>query len=876
MKKALFVLSVFILASVSFGFDVTFYVAKNGNDDFSGRLPGVNQNKTDGPFATLERAREAVKELRDEKGDVAGEINVLLREGVYRMEDTFLLEPEDGGNKKLEIIYRSREREKAVISGGVVIEDWERVKGDLPGLPEEAKGKIWSAEIEKDFKPHFMYVDGEPVGISEFPNGEFLEGDEGIREFGDPGPEGQKIKFPESVKEFIEYLPDNGDVEMSWIPIIWANGISVLKDFDVENNTAMRHSKNVLYKGNSKKDWMRGNRFKLLNAIPFINKKGEWCYDSDEGKIYWWPMVDNPDEHEVVCPKLYELFRLEGDEEKGEYVTDVTIEGLTFKHTDRMPEDEWPDEWLKRNFENPDAAVYMTGVENVTFKGNKVIDVGTYGVTLTNYAQKIQVVGNEIARTGCGGVQLFGYGPGTKDVNKNNIVKRNNIQDIGTSNYMHSAGISIFQSGHNEVTHNFLEDLPYAGIVIVGAHREYFNDYMKNGGWDPEKDKVYHHMDSYGNYKAQYNVRWNDFPEGTYKRMMKGENDFVHTDLYPYLHSRENLIAYNIVSKAMSFLKDGGALYPWACGKDNRWYCNIVLDSGDKSIYMDDYTLNTYIENNVCWRNGGTIAKKNGGESFWYGNSFGSEIRPEGYFDLLDEIMKDVKRDGGWPGDVELEKPSVCIDIDNGRLFTDKKWIRMETDVERAEIRYTRDGSEPTMESTYYDLPFPIYTSAKIRAKVFFKGEPVGESDYVPFVKIKEPVKPDVYFTDLDYELKEAKNKLVHFNSNVSKIFGTKFYNALNMYCDDEYICELEPEYKRFVAMIGIDDVSDPRASTVFEVKIDGETVYKSKKMTLESKPVHIDIPIPDGSEKISLKGTGFSVFYWVFGDWVNAGFMLE
>lgn len=42
----------------------TLYVATNGNDDWSGKLAEPNVAKTDGPFATLERARDAVRELK--------------------------------------------------------------------------------------------------------------------------------------------------------------------------------------------------------------------------------------------------------------------------------------------------------------------------------------------------------------------------------------------------------------------------------------------------------------------------------------------------------------------------------------------------------------------------------------------------------------------------------------------------------------------------------------------------------------------------------------------------------------------------------------------------------------------------------------------
>jgi len=41
----------------------TFFMAKNGNDAWSGKLSFPNEEKTDGPFATLARARDAVREI---------------------------------------------------------------------------------------------------------------------------------------------------------------------------------------------------------------------------------------------------------------------------------------------------------------------------------------------------------------------------------------------------------------------------------------------------------------------------------------------------------------------------------------------------------------------------------------------------------------------------------------------------------------------------------------------------------------------------------------------------------------------------------------------------------------------------------------------
>ena len=43
-----------------------FFVATNGNDQWSGRLPAPSGKGADGPFATLPRALKAVREARQQ------------------------------------------------------------------------------------------------------------------------------------------------------------------------------------------------------------------------------------------------------------------------------------------------------------------------------------------------------------------------------------------------------------------------------------------------------------------------------------------------------------------------------------------------------------------------------------------------------------------------------------------------------------------------------------------------------------------------------------------------------------------------------------------------------------------------------------------
>ena len=66
---------------------LVFYVSVSGNDAWSGRLSAPNAQKSDGPFATLERARDAVRAARIT--GLRAPATVFVRGGVYPMTQRF-------------------------------------------------------------------------------------------------------------------------------------------------------------------------------------------------------------------------------------------------------------------------------------------------------------------------------------------------------------------------------------------------------------------------------------------------------------------------------------------------------------------------------------------------------------------------------------------------------------------------------------------------------------------------------------------------------------------------------------------------------------------------------------------------------------------
>ena len=119
-----------------------FFVATDGDDGWSGMLPAPNAASSDGPFATLARARDAVRALKA-KGDHARPIVVMVRGGTYHLDEPLRLGPDDSGTAEQPVIYCAWPGEEVVLSGGRPITGWRKGEGelwvaDVPGVKEGA------------------------------------------------------------------------------------------------------------------------------------------------------------------------------------------------------------------------------------------------------------------------------------------------------------------------------------------------------------------------------------------------------------------------------------------------------------------------------------------------------------------------------------------------------------------------------------------------------------------------------------------------------------------------------------------------------------------------------------------------------------------
>ena len=102
--------------------------------------------------------------------------------------------------------------------------------------------------------------------------------------------------------------------------------------------------------------------------------------------------------------------------------------------------------------------------------------------------------------------------------------------------------------------------------------------------------------------------RSQDFTQNIQDGIKKGTFKFDRETIKPYIHSRSNLIEFNVISEPHAKLNEGGAIYAWCTGKDNIWRKNVIFKSrampGSSILALDDVAEYTIIKNNVFWING--------------------------------------------------------------------------------------------------------------------------------------------------------------------------------------------------------------------------------------------------------------------------------
>ena len=221
-----------------------------------------------------------------------------------------------------------------------------------------------------------------------------------------------------------------------------------------------------------------------------------------------------------------------------------------------------------------------------------------------------------------------------------------------------------------------------------------------------------------------------------------------------------------------------------------------------------------------------------------------------------------------------------------------------------AEIRYTLDGSSPTPNSLLYSKPLVVSNTTGLRAAAFLGTRAACLESEAYFAHMGPmPSMPDVFIGDLkpirSVGFGHSYGGVVRYSGNTQapqkdksnlgrdlKINRATYQHGMGVHAPCELMYEIQPGYKRFVALAGADEnlLSQSNGSNlakypsvVFKVFIDGKQAAASPVMRIQFPAWRFDVEIPEGAKLISLAtmdaGDGSRED---FADWANAGFVVK
>ena len=549
-----------------------FHVAPTGNDAH----PGTK----DKPFATLGRARDAVRALK--AAGPGRDFVVQVRGGVYRLRETVVFGLADSAADGHTITFAARPGETPVFTAGVPVTGW-RMAEPPAELPDKAHGKVWWAPLPDGLDRVYTLFDGarrlprargigfKPVGASPH----FRADDQHL------------LRFPAGAIRNWRGLADVEVVLVTAAP--WTMNILPLASVDEAAGVAR-----AAIPGTYALLKPRFGHFPVSawveNTLDALDEPGEWVLDSRARRIYLWPGEDEPGP-DIVAPALTELLRVEGaidyDGPRDTPVRGLVFRGLTFTQADRYTWERGRVGWGLQHdwemFDRPTAMVRFRGADECAIEHCRFADSGAAAVRLDLHCRNNRVDGNVIERVGGVGVLLAGYGPGTKDVNTANSVTGNHIHHIGEM-YWHSPAIFAWQSGSNRIANNLIHHTPYSAIAVTGRIV-----------WDRE-----------GKGECSRTVRWEEV-EAARRADPRAGQDWYERERF--LHGRANMVLRNEIHHAMEVMCDGNGVYISGAGAANVVRENFIHDcpSGNfgEGIRCDDDQYETVIDRNILWRLGG-------------------------------------------------------------------------------------------------------------------------------------------------------------------------------------------------------------------------------------------------------------------------------
>jgi len=428
-----------------------FYVAPNGDDSWSGRLAAANRERSDGPFATMKRAQQAVRELKSkiylpkrkpvEKRWIGSahehgsgrDILVLIRGGYYSLDKPILFTAVDGGERietnlpsgafeyhKLKdhyVTYAAYPGEIPVISGGKRIQHW------------IGNNEVWTAQITET-KVQNLVANGKTLTLARSPNDGY---------FTPP-------RFSQSAQELFfrnDELHQWPEMENNRVIILlrWHTGINSFARIDEERQRAYltKPQPGLI---------IVPPRYYVENVKALLDAPGEWFFDqeSKELSLIVPKTISNPNDANIIAPTLDQLVSIQGTREKP--VRNLRFYGLQFEGT-----------------VSKGRAIHYEYAHNCELVDSEVRCMGGAGVVLAKGCYQNRILSNKLESIERSAITISGDADPTNwmDIIRQNTVAHNSIDNCGGTNIIASNAL------HTTIAHNLITNTRGRYAISVGG-----------------------------------------------------------------------------------------------------------------------------------------------------------------------------------------------------------------------------------------------------------------------------------------------------------------------------------------------------------------------------------------------------------------------
>lgn len=453
-----------------------FYIAPNGNDRWSGTLPVPNEQRTDGPFATLERAQAAVRELKKavyrpkqepiEKRWIGSphqfgegrDIVVLLRGGVYHLDKPVVFAPPDGGERcetnlpsgafeyhKLKdyfVTYAAYPGETPILCGGVTVGPW------------QAHGRLWAAPFDGE-QVSALVVNGRLQTLARAPNtGSFTV-----------------AEIPRSVDAFRFRKDDlrtwpRMEENRIVMRLRWHTGINSIARIDTERRIAHLRKPQPGIR-------IVPPRYYVENVPALLDAPGEWYFDRRAHELRYLPYDRSLDLHvaRTVVPRLAGLIALRGQSRRP--VRNLRLYGLALEATTAGGH-----------------AVSLQYAHSCELVDGSIRAVGGTAVTVGKGCYATRILNNRIAQAVRGGIAVEGkpHPDDWFDIIRQTEISRNTLSECG------GASIAARNCLATRIAHNEIMRNRGRTAIRVGGWRNL--EEAIDGGYRVERNHV-HHVQQY-------------------------------------------------------------------------------------------------------------------------------------------------------------------------------------------------------------------------------------------------------------------------------------------------------------------------------------------------------------------------------------------